>query len=142
MADNATARAWLAGQGFAEGDLRSEITINNKKRCPMAWASQKGELGVCKWLHENGAAEDVSKANSQGFTPMILACQEGHLSVCKWLFEVGAAVDITKADNGGFTPMRRTFSVPVMHWLVLKGALVEPTSEDEHVVKNLSLIHI
>ena len=58
MVDDATARAWLAGQGFAEGDLRSEITINNKKRCPMAWASQKGELGVCKWLHENGAAAD------------------------------------------------------------------------------------
>ena len=56
----------------------------------MAWASQKGELGVCKWLHKNGAAEDVTKANSSGFTPMYIACQEGHLSVCKWLVLNGA----------------------------------------------------
>ena len=78
MTDDATARAWLAGQGFAEGDLRSEITINQEMKCPMAWASQKGELGVCKWLHENGAAADITKANTTaGGTPMFAACQEG-----------------------------------------------------------------
>ena len=126
MADDATARAWLARQGFAEGDLRSEIIINERMRCPMAWASQKGELGVCKWLHKNGAAEDVTKANSSGFTPMYIACQNGHLSVCKWLFEVGAAADITKAANNGWTPMRivsKEKKIPVQQWLALKGAL-------------------
>ena len=34
LVDDATARAWLAQQGFAEGDLRSEITINEKMKCP------------------------------------------------------------------------------------------------------------
>ena len=107
MANDATARAWLAEVGFADGDLRSEISINSKKmRCPMAWASQKGELGVCKWLYDNGAADDIRKANSTAVaTPLYLACQDGHLSVCKWLFEVGAAADITKATNNGLTPM-------------------------------------
>ena len=107
--DEATARAWLAGQGFAEGDLRSEITINEKMKCPMAWACQSGELGVCKWLHKNGAAEDVTKANTTaGATPMYLACQEGQLSVCKWLFKVGATADITKVTSMGLTPMHLT----------------------------------
>ena len=46
MVDDATARAWLAEVGFAEGDLRSEITINEKMKCPMAWACQSGELGL------------------------------------------------------------------------------------------------
>ena len=103
-----TTRAWLAEQGFAEGDLRSEITINQRMKCPMAWASQNGELDVCKWLHENGAAADITKANNKGVTPMWTACQNGHLSVCKWLFGVGAAADITKADNNGFTPTELT----------------------------------
>ena len=86
-----------------------------------------------------GAAADVTKAANDegGATPMLVACNYVELSVCKWLLEVGAAADITKADNGGFTPMRVTSSVPIMHWLVLKGALVDPTSEDEHVVKNI-----
>ena len=39
MADDATAWAWLAEAGFAEGDLRSEITINERMKCPMI---QKG----------------------------------------------------------------------------------------------------
>ena len=94
MVDGATARAWLAREGFAEGDLRSEITIDDCEWFPMLDACYEGELGVCKWLHENGAAEDVTKANEYDETPMFLACQNGHLSVCKWLFEVGAAADM------------------------------------------------
>ena len=49
------------------------------------------------------------------------------MSVCKWLFEVGAAADITKAsNNGGATPTMaasRENHIPVLQWLVLKGAL-------------------
>ena len=71
----------------------------------MAWASQKGELGVCKWLYDHGAAEDIRKSNAALVTPMYLACWNGHLSVCQWLFEVGAKGDITKANNNGITPM-------------------------------------
>ena len=104
MADEPTARAWLAEEGFAEGDLRSEITIDDCEWFPMLDACYEGELGVCKWLHNNGAAADITKADNNGATPMWIACQNGHLSVCKWLFEVGAAADITKANNNGATP--------------------------------------
>ena len=139
MADEATARAWLAEEGFVEGDLRSEIIINQRMRCPMAWASQKGELGVCKWLYDNGAADDIRKANSTAVaTPLYLACQDGHLSVCKWLFEVGAAADITKARNNGCTPLKIAFQIDhisICHWLILNGALSDPDPEadDDHV---------
>ena len=126
MADEATARAWLVEAGFAEGDLRSAIKIDRFTMCPMGWASKNGKLGVCKWLHENGAAADVTKAMLGGWTAMYIACLNGHLSVCKWLFEVGAAADITKAPNNDWTPMiiaSKEKKFPVQQWLALKGAL-------------------
>jgi len=136
MVDDATARAWLAGQGFAEGDLRSEIPINERMKCPMAWACQSGELGVCKWLHDNGAAADIRKANSTaGATPLHLACQEGQLSVCKWLFEVGAAADITKVDNDGVTPMYiacHQGQLSVCKWLFEMGAAADITKANNN----------
>ena len=72
---------------------------------PLARGCYKGELNVCKWLYDNGAAEDITKAYNHGVTPMHRACYGGHLSVCQWLFEVGAAGDITKTDDDGDTPM-------------------------------------
>ena len=96
----------------------------------MTWASQKGELGVCKWLYDNGAAEDVTKANNDGRTPMWIACQNGHLSVCKWLFEVGAAADITKANDYGTTPMHivcENGHLSVCEWLFEVGATADIT---------------
>ena len=33
VVDEATARAWLAEEGFVEGDLRSEIIINERMWC-------------------------------------------------------------------------------------------------------------
>ena len=44
---------------------------------PMARGCYKGELNVCKWLYDNGAAEDINKATNHGydgFTPMHEAC--------------------------------------------------------------------
>ena len=51
--------------------------------CPMAYSSQKGELGMCKCgCTENGAAADITKANNRGKL-MHMACKNGHLEVCK-----------------------------------------------------------
>ena len=130
MADEATARAWLVEAGFAEGDLRSAIKIDRFTMCPMGWASKNGKLGVCKWLHENGAAADVTKAMLGGWTAMYIACQEGHLSVCKWLFDVGASADITKATNNGVTPMYiacQQGHLSVCKWLFEVGAAADIT---------------
>jgi ankyrin repeat protein len=126
MADDAAVRTWLANAGFADDDLRSSTTFDNYTvRCPMARACEGGELSVCKWLHENGAAADLSKADNDGCTPMYIACHEGQLSVCKWLFEVGAAADITQATNLGCTPMWAACELghlSVCKWLFEVGA--------------------
>ena len=65
----------------------------------MARGCYKGELNVCKWLYDNGAEEDITKTDDEGYTPMHRACGGGHLLVCQWLFEVGAAGDITKTND-------------------------------------------
>ena len=80
MVDGATARAWLAREGFAEGDLRSAKTVDGYKgRFPMAWACQEGELGMCKWLHENGAAADITNVYTDGASP---SDERGFLADC------------------------------------------------------------
>ena len=78
-------KAWLLQAGFQPGDLRSEKLIKGRSNCPMAWACRNGQLSVCRWLFEVGAAEDIRKANNNGNTPMLLACWQGHLSVMKYL---------------------------------------------------------
>ena len=55
----------------------------------------KGELNVCKWLYDNGAAEDITKTDDEGNTPMHRACYRGHLSVCQWLVLNSALNDPT-----------------------------------------------
>jgi len=100
----------------------------------MLRACQEGHLAVCRWLFEVGAAEDIRKANNNGYTPMLLACWQGHLSVCKWLVEVGAAEDIRKSDNSGYTPMLwacREGHLSVMKYLILNSALNHPVSDSE-----------
>ena len=46
MADEATPRAWLEDEGFLKGNLRRAIYIDSFRRCPMAQACLKGELGI------------------------------------------------------------------------------------------------
>ena len=105
----------------------------------MEWFSYKGDLLMCRWLHANGAAEDISRADEEdGCTPMYMACFKGHLSVCKWLFEVGADGDISRANNYGYTPMLRACHdghLSVCEWLVLKGALNDPDSAGQHITQ-------
>ena len=113
--EESAVRAWLMSQGFRSGEIRREKEFHdtNEKYSksiwmhPMARGCYKGELNVCKWLYDNGAAEDITNANSRGSTSMHRACYCGHLSVCQWLFEVGAAGDITKTNYHGCTPMHR-----------------------------------
>ena len=124
--EEGAAQAWLAQQGFQVTDLHSEILIVKKAKFPMAWACQKGEINVCQWLYENGAAEDITRATSTASaTPMILAWQEGHLAVCRWLFDMGAAADITTMDKEGESPMWIACyqgRLPVCEWLYEMGA--------------------
>ena len=121
-------RAWLTEQGFADGDLRSDAKIDGYwMMTPLMRACEKGQVNVCRWLHDHGeAAADITKVDRDGWTPMFVACWEGHLSVCKWLFDAGTASDIVAADIYGQTPMYMACKhdhLPVCKWLVLNGAL-------------------
>ena len=61
----------------------------------MLEACGDGHLLVCQWLFEVGAAGDITKTSTSGFTPMHEACQRGHLSVCQWLVLNSALNDPT-----------------------------------------------
>jgi hypothetical protein len=64
-------------------------------------AANSGELEVCRFLWDHGAASTIRTKDSEGGTPMSAACRYGYLHVAKWLFEMGASVDIrTKGADG------------------------------------------
>ncbi len=126
-------RAWLKKQGFKKGDLRSAHSRYPRMH-PLGHACHKGELNVCKWLHNHGAAPDVTKAMLGGWTPRGIACRGGHLSVSEGLFEVGAAEDITKAAIGGFSPMLIACingHLSVCKWLFEVGAAEDITKASD-----------
>ena len=95
-------RAWLKKQGFKKGDLRSYIKAYPCMH-PMGHACFMGELHICKWLFDNGAADDITRVSDMyDNTPLHLASHGGHLSVCQWLHKVGAAGDIPFVKVGAF----------------------------------------
>jgi hypothetical protein len=54
-------RAWMEAHGFRGGDLRSRVVMPDfRERSPMSMACQQGELHVCKWLYDNGAAAAIT----------------------------------------------------------------------------------
>ncbi len=73
---------------------------------PMSCASFQGELGVCKYLLEQGAGHHIRQAEKGGETPLMKACRGGHLNVATWLYLNGAATDVTRADTVGRTPLQ------------------------------------
>jgi len=88
-------------------------------------AAFAGELQVCRFLFDHGAASTVCTKNSWGQTPMFAACQGGHLDVAKWLFCAGAAVDVRTTDSDGMTPMFAACAfghLTVAKWLFKVGA--------------------
>ena len=93
-------RAWLKKEGFQEGDLRSANSRNCEYLHPMGHACYKGELNVCKWLFEVGAAADITKATNHGTTPMRAASDENHIPVQQWLALKGA---LTSDNANGHT---------------------------------------
>ena len=62
---------------------------------PLLAAVSGGRLEICKLLHENGAENDVRRANSYHLTPFTVASTRGHVKVKRWLVLHGALC----ADN-------------------------------------------
>ena len=127
-------RAWLKDEGFTAGSLRSEEEMSDGRRmCPMARACDEGQIKICMWLYDNGAAEDIRRANERGYTPMHYACSKGHLLVCQWLYEMGEAEEIFVANLNGWTPMHMACQggyLPICKWLYKVGAVADITRKD------------
>ena len=66
---------------------------------PMAYFCQNGDLAILKWLHANGAADDITRTDEDGWTLMLLACATNNLEICRWLFSVGAEADARRRNR-------------------------------------------
>ena len=58
-------------------------------RTPLWRACSKGDLAEVKRLYDNGAKDDVTKADINGRTPMWEACRRDRLDIMKWLYKNG-----------------------------------------------------
>ena len=93
-------------------------------RTPLWHACCKGDLAKVKKLYNNGAKDDVTRADKYGQTPMRIACRSNHLDTMKWLYENGAKDDVAKANNDGQTPMQIAISdnnLDIIKWLYENG---------------------
>ena len=99
---------------------------------PMFFFAARGDLRMCSWLYENGAAEEIRKKYEEG-DPMLVACHQGYLNICKWLLNKGVSV-VRTADTNGYTHMHMACSrghIEVCQWLRSVGA-----REDIHKTVN------
>jgi len=124
------AEAWLREKGFEPDEnlceaIESKRDPGDGETTAMYEACITGELGVCRYLYDHGAASTIRTKNTLEETPMLAACYGGHLHVAQWLFEVGATDDIrTKTDDGN-TPMMLACNQGHLHmaqWLFAVGA--------------------
>ena len=118
------------GDGFdPEGDLckaiQSKVRYWVTTSTAMFAAAEAGELGVCRFLWEHGAASTIRTKSSGGATPMHGSCLNGHLDTAQWLIELGAMGDIRTKDNDGDSPMNHACYNGHLHvakWLFKVGA--------------------
>ena len=99
---------WLANHKIDNLDLclpwksptRASFTCT-----PLFLACSCGELEVCEWLFDNGAAKTLHRRDSRGCCVFHATSFYGHLDVSRWLISVGAGKDISARDNHGKTPL-------------------------------------
>mmetsp|Transcript_86442 Transcript_86442/g.167488 ORF Transcript_86442/g.167488 Transcript_86442/m.167488 type:complete len:371 (+) Transcript_86442:75-1187(+) len=122
-------KAWLAERGFrAIQDLSRHVPCQGQPwitTTAMYEAARLGELSVCQYVVDNGAAQTVRTRANFGKHPMIISCYGGHLHVAKWLFRMGAAEDIRARDDAGRSPMLKACQMghlAVAEWLFSVGA--------------------
>ena len=136
---NSNPHTWLIEHGFdPDGDLCASMESKRNSSITstaMYEASEGGELGVCQWLFEHGAASTIRTPDSRGCTPMLNACDKGHLDVAKWLYEVGAAEDVRTKSNDTRTPMQAcclSGRLDVAEWLYKVGAAKDIRTKDKY----------
>ena len=134
------AEAWLREKGFEPDEnlceaIESKRDPGDGETTAMYEACITGELGVCRYLYDHGAAPTIRTKNDDGETPMVGACGKGHLQVAQWLFEVGTADDIRTKTNDGATPMAIACNyghLQVAKWLFDVGAADDIKTADDY----------
>jgi len=121
-----------------DDDDELEAMYNNEyttAATTLMWeAASAGDLGMCRFLFEHGAASTLHKKDDYGWTPMFAACFQGHLDVAKWLFEVGAVEDVRAAAAHGDSPMFAACCeghLDVAKWLFAVGAAEDIRTKDD-----------
>ena len=93
---------------------------------PMNYFCCTGNLPMCQYLLFRRGA-DCRQTDTDGWSPMHCAAAFGHLEIVQFLcHECGAHEDIRKVTRSGNSPLRIAFingHFPVVHWLILNGAL-------------------
>jgi hypothetical protein len=73
----------------SEALVAAVVVRDGLGQSPMFRACEGGDLEVCEWLRQHGAAQDVTRANNGGLTPMLRACVNRRVPVCQWLLRLG-----------------------------------------------------
>jgi hypothetical protein len=125
-------RGWLQAKGFdPESDLCKAIeTREFVTATAMFAAAEAGELGVCRFLHDQGAAGTIRSKNNHGQTPMWAATSEGHVDVARWLFAAGAAEDVHTSGRLGGPPILLACEgghLDVVAWLFAEAGAARDT---------------
>jgi ankyrin repeat protein len=113
---------WFNTHGFDMNNVTRPMA--DSQVTPMAHACQRGDLHICEWLYNNGAAADVRTVDSFLSTPMLIACEYDHLEICDWLYHHGAAQDIFSENMEGYTPFTTCISskkLELINWLYEHG---------------------
>ena len=77
---------WLQKHGFDSRNLCKLVPSqrNTKVTAHALWeASFEGNLKLCHWLYDHGAASMVRETDTFGYSPMYMACGTGSLDVAK-----------------------------------------------------------
>ena len=132
--DDCSAAAWLKHYNF--DGLDEAIMIEDKLKTPFMQAVRLGNLGMCRWLHTNGASELSTSARDEGNTLLLIACFCGHVPIADFLYnEAGQKDHVRKENQSGSTPLHFAClggHLECAQWLLGAGAAGDISKADNN----------
>ena len=108
--------------------LGADLEARNYGWTALIVAAQKGQIGVVKYLAENGA--DIEAGDNYERTALSWAAQNGHIGVVKYLVEQGADVhQKDTAEWSALTYAAYSGQIEVVKYLAENGADVNAKDE-------------